>query len=695
MAETVWIEVPFGNRIEQDKHPLNLSSQEVVNLQDLTPNRVRESLALRKTSNIISDIPVGFSGMLRIGEQNRPDGTRVLAAVAKTSATGGIYHLYVKNPTTNAWNMVGGLNLGTEGADLSISPEVIRASGEDGKAVVLKLKTLPYEEGGNAVMPRMFHRTNGNQLINRYGIGYVAWNGEVVNFGTEPDGGYAEDFILITVTPVSVNPDSAGSWFGDNDTAYYFYTLVYEGGQESPPIRAAVQANVTTNQWNRVEVRVLTRDNFPPAVKAINIYRKVVDQTAIHNRSADTAVLIQTCPIYNDNEDYRDWDITSQPQSAIYRAKSGTAFFIDKNAVIGGTYFDRQQLAHDVDYISPNSKRQAIFQDRRIIWQLVEKDGSINRNVFGYSHTNGIGVPCYDIVPPANRIPVPFNILGIVSVRSHRIIIGDSKYSIGYFGGSIERWTIYEGETEIGCMAEDSIADTPFGAAYVGYDGIYLVSGFDISQPYARGIIKSTSETHDWAQSKAVYAQNEQEYVILVPHSSESRGDPLILAVSFRTGATRLITPPSPDVSAIGVDSSGFVLLGTNRGVYRLEYGDSEPTGNNPEDSKTPIVELGYRRFFGGSEYQHITKVAVHGSCSPGQFKVTLTGYPSGTEAVVMVGKGGSDEFRSSDNPGASSPDYAHQIKIEYDPANNERPAAFQIDRIFVRGKNVEKRLLP
>lgn len=688
-----WIEVPLGIKIAADKHPLNLANNEVLVLHDVTPSEYPGSLSLRRISSRAISKPVG--DVKSVGEQNRSDGTKRYVSVS----TGlGRTALYVQgNGVTfeplwqNFINQgIDPYTLGDSG-DVIVSPDVVRACGEEGLAAVVRLGTLPYMDGDIEVMPRQFRVADGRQPANLVGIGYVPWNGRVETIGARDDDGYSRNFISIETETHAVG-DEADTWFGSEDAAFYFYTLVYEGGQESPPQKADSASTSGDRDWFRVTVRIINRSDIPYSVKAINVYRQKFNIIQGGSPNPDVAVLVQTCPIYKETDRYRDWERSGNGE--VYRHYNGTSYFYDKNeeSVIGGSYFDRQQLSSKVKDLSPNRRHQRLFSDRLFAWGVVAEDGKVYGNRLYYSHVNGLAISCFDIIPTANYVEFPFNIVGLVSARSHRIVIGDSKYAIGYFtGGTIQGWRIYEGDTEMGCNAPDSIADTPYGAAYMGYDGIYVVNGLEVTGPIARGVFVPNRDSHDWTLSRGAYSQVDQEYFLYVPIKPDRRGDPLIIAVSLKNGSVRTITAPEGNISCFGVNSSGQILVATDLYIYVLESSFGSSTRVDLPD---PSIETGYRRFFGGDDYQSIAKVHIHGSCSPGVFKVTLTGYPSGTVSEIVFPETMSDEPVSVHNPNSASPDFAHKVTVSYLGKDGEEISSFRVDKIMVAGQPIEGRTM-
>lgn len=715
-----WQELPRGHKIAADKNPLNLMPEEVLQFQDLTENLVPGSLSLRNISEVIDATEFVRGPMHRIGVQIREDGTVVYCAVA---LVGGQYRLYVRNPQNGSWiTTFGGfplLNLGTDGTDLAISPNAFRACGEDGLAAVVKLGTKPYIEGDAEVMPRQFHETLGLQAGNYAGIGFVSWNGKInAVSGANSANPTRPSPVLLTVTRIEptgslpnrrrgrrsrrrqneVDPDGnpigiVNTWFGKWNSVKYFLTFVYEGGQEGPPSQASDTLTFSEDEnWVSISISIPNVSEVPKSVKRINLYRSLARGTEeaaaeTFKEGPENAVLIGSFEVYKETDDFENWE---------YEILSGrhtaSKITIDENedSVIGGTYFDRQQLSHEVVELSPNRQNHRLFMDRMYAWNVEAEDGKIYGTRLYYSHVNGIGVPCYDIIPPANYIEFPFNISGLVSARSHRIVIGDSKYAIGYFGGSVDRWTVFEGETEIGCKAPDSVVDTPRGAMYVGYDGIYIVNGFEVSPPLARGIIRSTEDRYDWSKAKAAFAQNEQEYVVVVPSNPLQRNFPIIVAFNLRTGGTRIITGLPSSISAIGTNAQGGIIIATSHGLMSLE---SVAAQGDAHDSPTPVYETGFLRFVGAGNYQNVKKFGFSGRCSPGNLKITRVGYPSMSEATIELDAISEDGFFSKAFPAESEVDFSHKFKIEYADKEGKAPEEFRVDKMFVKTAPIQREL--
>jgi len=695
MVDSSWVQVQIGGKIAGHKHPLNLASDEVLQFQDLNTAKAPGSLSLRKISENASPLDLPEGEVQRVGQQIRPDGVKVLAAVSKLSSDQR--RLFVVNPDNGSWVSSFGafplMNLGDGESDLAISPDAIRACGEEGLAVVVKLGTMPYTEGGVDVMPRQFRVADGPQAQNWVGLGYVSWNGKVESFNLRgsrnfapvsatriaPEGNNANRRRGRRTGPRPSDPgdpatQSYSTWFGANQWVRYYYSVTYEGGQESPPTFGDEILNLGPEDENWVELTISADINFVPfAAKLVNIYRSSGSSSEDRPEHPTNAVLIASISIYKESDDFEDWEPNSEGLRDVFEYKT-----VDENeaSIIGGTYFDRQQLSHEVTELSPNRRHHRIFSDRLFAWGVVADDGKIYGNRLYYSHVNGLGISCYDIIPPANYVEFPFNIQGLVSVRSHRIVIGDSKYAIGYFsGGAIQNWRIYESETEMGCRAPESVADTPFGAAYVGYDGIYVVNGLEFTGPLARGIIYPTESEFDWANAKAEFAQDDQEYVVVVPALPGSRNVPLIVAVNLRTGEIRRIEGIQLVPTAVGKDSQGKILLAGQQGIFRLEaaYGPGIAI-----DTPSPIVETGLRRFVQGLGFQKVRNLAIHGSWGPGSLKVTLTS-ARGVESTQTLDA-------QADGPvvvgfdALTSPDLSHKLKLEYVAKEGEPIETFQID---------------
>lgn len=677
MTDGSWVELPVGSKIAAHKHPLNLGTDEVLQFQDLTATRVPGSLKLRKVTEQV-DQSIDNGRILRVGQQIRPDGTKPLVAVIEQ---GTLRYLFLENLQTRQMSLTGGGALGTGDTDISIAPESVRGCGDDGLVWVGRIATLPYMDGETEVSPRQFHETDGPALSDTFGLGYAVWDGVVKTLHPNTPGNLFGDLLEVELNQQNRQPTSP-SWFGVNNEPFYFYTFEFVGGQESPPKRVG---SIRINGEHHVRVRLRVRDwrSFPRAITRIHVYRKTIPNGSVggYDSGPSQAVLIWSIDIYKTTEDYVNWSLaTESPFWATANTDDYEGYFLDKNedSVIGGTYYDRQQLSHEVTALSPTRRRHWLFSDKLFAIGVTADDGKVYGNRLYYSHVNGIGVSCYDIIPPANYVELPFNIFGLVSVRSHRIIIGDSKYAIGYFsGGAIQNWRIYESETEMGCRSAESVTDTPFGAAYVGYDGIYIINGLDYQGPLARGVIFDTEDEYDWSRAKGEFAQEDQEYILVVP--GIPLRNQLIVAVNLRTGGVRRIAGIPFEISAIGKDFQGKVLIAGGGHIYRLESTEGE---GSSIDLPSPIAETGLRRLVSGVDFQKIMRMAIAGTWGPGSLKVTVTSH-TGVETTKTVAAKG-DGLVVLDLDADKSPSYAHKFKMEYEADKDLPISTFQIDRVWV-----------
>lgn len=638
-----------------------MGPSECAKLQDITPDLRRGSLVLRNHDSLMESLPnIGLAIIDAIGEWKRSDGTKYPVVVGSPNKETS-RSLYIQRPGSRWEIPFSGLQdnrkpslLGVGYVSLQMLPEELRVYGESGLGWLGRINTLDEED----VSPRMFSQSSGDApvLPSTYGIGYAGWDSNVYHKYHKSGGNTISDWASVEV---AIGPEGDG--FAGYASASYFVSFVYEGGQESiPALCRGVTVPASGAAYIDVTVTVDNIELLPYTVKLVNLYRITDANTS--------PILVKSFEVYNTSENYEEWDVARE--HGLVRA---IRTFRDYNRATIGTYMNLQGFSEDITYFSPFRGGAKVFGDRGFYWRTIEEHGRIVGNKVWFDHINGFGTLCRDIVPPYNSFSLTFQVFDIVPLYGSYAIIGDTGYAIGHLSGDVNAsWSVSEAIVPIGCRSRKTIAATPYGAIFLGREGIYSISGSRAEGPLARGVLYYYEDSYDLDNAIATYSPATDRYYLVA--GGNTKGGNLVISFDIRNGRIRTLSGLGK-IRAIGIDSDGYAIVASGNSLIRIESPGSERITTV---SKTPEYLSGHRRFVGGDSGQKVSRIKVHYS-SDKKVNLSLLGkwyqkesldfvlpaIPEGGEYVVEV-------------PASAQFDYAHQIGM-----NAENPSDFQIHNIW------------
>jgi len=354
----------------------------------------------------------------------------------------------------------------------------------------------------------------------------------------------------------------------------------------------------------------------------------------------------------------------------VYTEDSGlkaSIVYVDTNPLLTDSYENISGAPQSVRYISPRRSYGRVFEDYAFYLNVEDEDGIVHPERVYYSHYNNVpGVHCPDIVLPANYFNVNFRPYAVASIGTHKAIIGDTGYAVGFFSGDpLRDWQIQHSSASIGCMAKNTITETPHGAMFLGNAGLYLLTGIQHQGPLAQEIWPDIEFHPGLDSARAVWSKRRNLYYLSIPASGDF--EKLVYAFHIQSNSVRLLTAGSAEeIDAMGFGADGSGLIASDSGVTRLEVEDYEVGGLDIEyESRRMSINPNQQQIADmvGIEYSCRDVFGIPDSVS---LELSIIGYPSGTEYVIddklAVSVGVTLKTIGIPN---CSPDLSHSVRIK------------------------------
>ena len=633
-----WVEFPLGTKYSGNVHPVNAPPDGCVSMMDIDPIRKPGSWLPRAgNENLIAGdngVPafppaVQLAGIHHIGEVILRDGTRRIAVVANYDDGGNTAYdgLFIYNPSTGAWEPpegLGSVNGATEGTSSLVC-------------------------------------FNGDVRV--FGDLGMKWFGSITNYGAKAFRTDANGISLPTGSVDShdndLTPKIEVSAFNrywdigcsDNGTggAYpagwvaYGISFVYEGGQEGPliipyDITLAFPWSSTVNLNHKIAVtliRYIGSVNLTNQfrIKKIKVYSKsstVVPTVAVVAtwKSSDFFLVKEytIIPVNEEEYDNLSWAWFSGDQSFhIGFSDTGENRIKTFASETGIVDLAQQRIPLNAliigkDYC-PLRKYASVANDR-FIFGGVRTAFQEDVSSFYWSHVNRYAA-CYDIVPPLNqaRLGNAGFWRGAMATRGYRVIIGSSGFLIGQNVGGGQSFRIDQAEVPIGCIARNSIAQTPDGPMFLSRSGFYMIQGLNAIGPIAEEIFADIRSYPDAAKALAMgkYSARHECYYFYIPDYTDTVPNPDVIypekfyayhipsrSVLPRTvSGNGTIYAMAEDVRNGVIVCDSWVNMGIFTQIARLETRPRYMDLSN--STPAPYLQSGYRHF-GEDGTEHASK---------------------------------------------------------------------------------------
>lgn len=744
------VEIPLPLSIDRQRSQYVLPPGFARELQDLEPDTLNGGLQQRRGHRFIQafDLAGMYKYSKLIAEQNRYDGNNFLWVVARNSydpadtaktyyantTTPGAFAelkiLYPDEVTTQSTPDSGRIAM-------TVDQDAVRLYGATSTLVSRMgwYGRITYKTTGSG---RRFNSTSGPTVATP-----VADNNML---GRNTDGvGDISDFNHVVITLISwiggSNPDDDDWYWPQHHILRFFFSLLYEGGQESLLCKIGDQdgdgCSFSTNTLEQVggltcRIRITVNESISSRVKAIRIYRQ--DKPFIGRRFFVTQpILLKQFNVYDNSttgendyelstlnwtetgvdtgywyQDLRDANSKHLSRKTYYQSSLVPDYSVD--------IYNRIMYDELYPVISPLRRKAYHGQSRSFYWG-VTFDGQETWNRLYYSHYNGYGLHCRDIVLALNFVGIdedgsfPFDIMGVGQTRGYTVIIGNSGYAIGLLEGDPKTdWKLMLGSERVGCVAEKTIKETPYGVVFLSKDGIRIIEGSSIhDEVYGLEVFYEFDQATTLDDYHAEYDDRSKTYFLFtrtvaaggwpgktppLPDNPENYGYK-IYALNLLTKRPRTITGPHDFAClASGTSYNGGVVVAStdafstnNVGSYRLEDisgGVDNRSGYSAYPAPVTVMETGYMRFLEGENgFQQIRQfIALIYNTSDQTLKLKSfridESDSSGSGTLAYNAAVGLTKLLL---PASRQPAYSHAFRINKSAAGNQ--AAMQIVKLW------------
>lgn len=388
-------------------------------------------------------------------------------------------------------------------------------------------------------------------------------------------------------TPPTVTTNTSGTNL--NGTYQWAVTFVRANGAESNPSPFTPQTSITNGQ------AVLS--NIPTSsdttVVGRNIYRIGGTQSVWLRVTSGTTIADNTSQTYTDNAS--DSSINGNPIMPVANTTPPPGY-------IACTYNDRMYLAGDPAHPS------------RVYYSEI-----------GMPDAWGSGFNWEDIDPDQGG-----SVTGLATVGQSLVMFKNSRPYVMQ-GQPPYNETIFPTLAPQGCSHPGSVAQTPGGATFLGYDGIYLTDGFtgdivpDDQNPARRNKLEPLIEAIDYTQPISAVFFDRQYYLAVTANAIRQ-----VIVFDFRHGAwvrfdwqaNCLAIDPVRGRLYVGMSTGGIVAQGLS--------GTSDLGNTIKLYYKTPqivIQDPGWQKYF--------RTCAIYGDVTSAQPTITVS-VDDGTAAIAF-----------------------------------------------------------
>jgi hypothetical protein len=620
--DTKWVQFPLGTKYESNVNPVNVGPDGCADMVDIDPITTPGTIKARAgNENLIASIPIfpqAMTSYSHIGEVMLTDGTRRIVVLGDCANTGVYGVVFLYDPDTATWT-----HSTMAGQDTYYGVSELDGEGHygDRSLVIFNSEVRAYGEKMlwwgkiNYQGTRFLDNINGPLI----GTDYVFHNN------------------LMRADPLNDGDYNLSASFEDRDgnsgvytgTVYYLFSYVFEDGQEGDLMwlgsHTVAGENSPANILCTFQIRdvnaFVTTEGF--RVKAIKIYNSFL-LSAFEIPKASNSYLIFTL---------KTRAVSGDTVSSPYWAMVGnvaTYEILDNGANRVKTYYSETGIstvrlleeespttARYINDLSPMRRYCSPFNDRFLFGSVEDPlTGVADIGHFYWSHISRYG-PCYDIVRQLDQEPLGSagQWRGAMQTRGYRIILGSTGFLVGQNIGISQSFKIDRAECPIGCIARNTIAQTPIGPIFLAQSGFYLIDGLDFIQ-IAHDMFADIRLYPDAAKALAMgaYSPRNDFYYFYIPEYVDE--DNVTWPKKFYAFhiATKSVLPRNPSgngtIYAIASDVRNGVIAGCKSAVgvieiCRLEcrYGFMDLPNNTPD----PMIKSGYRHF-GGHGFEHAAK---------------------------------------------------------------------------------------
>jgi hypothetical protein len=684
--DATWIPVPLAVSQVRDKEQINLAAHEARTLFDIDVEQARGSWTMRRGHERLFDsVPSGIP--IAVGEYVH-DGISYIVIICRSTdyQNSPIWCWRRKSDGSDNWIHVGindfdHANYGDVGLELRTNE--VRVFGN----------SMVWKGNVRAIDMHRFNTANGPLTVN------PVWD--------ENDFSCLREWFSFSEGTHIQFPNG----FPTGTMCSYYISALYEGGEESNVIIIPFQAGPNGAPANfRPKLMINNAASIPKRIKSFRIYRSYTTADGGGDRELRFIANLDIYKTSNVASQWQNWSQDAEGRFQIFFSDSPQAGYARFFDITGRAPFSKSRTGQ-TDYnsqieIAPLRRRGRIFADRAFYWRLTDDTGTESYNRLYYSHYSGDGVHCPDIVLPANYIEFNFNIQGLVEAGTHRIVVGDVGFAVGYMRGSVnDQWQVYQGKTRVGCASAETIAETPFGAVFLGYDGIYVVASLQYQGPFGQGIFREIENHPNLSQAIAGYSQQGMRYYLYIPGTfdPQAKQKQKIVPAKFycmdlNTEDKRvreLSTPDNDEIYCFGFGLDGTALFATEDGVFRAEElsGDTDFQG-----TPLPQIETGLLRFASKDHFQQVNAIALDYKLAGTNARITIKGYPSGIETIAetesrpFIPPSDGGKLMRFNLSARLSKDLAHAVRIETIDDNKvqRHPSAFAINALQLLVQEVD-----
>lgn len=179
------------------------------------------------------------------------------------------------------------------------------------------------------------------------------------------------------------------------------------------------------------------------------------------------------------------------------------------------TYAQLCGFAQGETFCSPPRRRGYVGYDVPIIYRITDKDGVEHDNRLAWPRRSPAGVQMADIFNITDWRDSPFSIMRAVRSGPYLALIGDVGIEFGILRQDDLAWDFSDSVMGIGTVSEHSVAETPYGTAFLSQDGVRMLTGNRVSDVISlpvRDIVNGVRSS--WSTASGCYSSRWNWYIL-------------------------------------------------------------------------------------------------------------------------------------------------------------------------------------
>lgn len=190
--------------------------------------------------------------------------------------------------------------------------------------------------------------------------------------------------------------------------------------------------------------------------------------------------------------------------------------YIGDELLLRPTYSQLSGISQSETFVSPGRSGGYIGYDVPVIWGIWDKDGFYHANRMMTPDSSPAGLT-EDRFSQLNYNDFPFEIVRAIRSGPYLAVMGRSQIDFGILRSDDLAWEFATGVSGVGLVSYRSLAETPYGVAFLASDGIRLLASNEVSQVISSQIWSDLENLKDYfSTSVGFYSPRYNSYIIQI-----------------------------------------------------------------------------------------------------------------------------------------------------------------------------------